>query len=126
MDSNPEQNKQSAVDFLQMIVAGKIDEAYQKYADMEGRHHNIFTKADFTELKQGMKDNDAKFPNKKLEVQHVIGDGDLVAVHSRLTLNPPTELIAVHLLRFGNGKITELWDCAQPVPKDLINKDGAF
>src|ERR1700683_5418549 len=103
MESSLEQNKQSAVEFLQMIVAGKIDEAYQKYAASEGKHHNTFTQAGFEELKQGMKDNDAKFPDKKFEVQHVIGDGDLVAVHSRLTLNLTTELIAIHLLRFSNG-----------------------
>ena len=121
-----ETNKQSALEFLQLIIAGKIDEAYQKYADMSGKHHNTFTPAGFEALKQGMKDNDAKFPNKKLEVQHALADGNLVAVHSKLTLRPAMELIAIHLLRFDNGKIVELWDCSQPVPKDLPNKEGVF
>ena len=34
--------KKAAVDFLQRIVAGDIDGAYQKYVDMKGKHHNRF------------------------------------------------------------------------------------
>lgn len=29
-------NKEMAIDFLKMVVAGKIDEAYGKYVDMNG------------------------------------------------------------------------------------------
>ena len=33
-------NKEFAIYFLNMVVEGKIDEAYRKYVDMEGKHHN--------------------------------------------------------------------------------------
>lgn len=47
-------HKQAAVDFLQRVVAGDIDGAYQKYVDMKGKHHNPFCAAGFEGLKKGM------------------------------------------------------------------------
>lgn len=37
--------KQAAVDFLQMVVSGKIDEAYRKHVDPRGKHPNAYTPA---------------------------------------------------------------------------------
>lgn len=45
-----ETNKQSAVEFLNMVIAGQIPEAYEKHIDMEGKHHNAFTPAGLTAL----------------------------------------------------------------------------
>jgi hypothetical protein len=60
--------KAGAVDFLQLVVAGKIDEAYEIYVDMNGKHHNVYYAADFGALKQGMIENHFQFPNKQLKV----------------------------------------------------------
>ncbi len=121
-----EENKKAAVDFLEMVIAGKIDEAYEKYVDTKGKHHNIFTPAGLAALRDGMKDAEGKFPHKQFVIQHVIAEGDLVAVHSHLTLEADvTDFTAVHLLRFSNGKIVEFWDIAQDVTK-VTNEDGAF
>ena len=76
-----EKNKKTATAFLESILVGKIDEAYDKYVDMGGKHHNIFTPAGFVALEKGMMDADTQFPNKKFKIQHVLGDEDLVAVH---------------------------------------------
>jgi predicted SnoaL-like aldol condensation-catalyzing enzyme len=123
---NTEGNKKAAVDFLNLTIAGKIDEAYAKYVDMNGKHHNIFTPAGMKALKDGMKGAEDKFPNKKFVIQHVVGEGDLVAVHSHLTLEAGAiDFAAVHLLRFMNGKIVEFWDIAQDIQKS-INTDGPF
>ncbi len=119
--------KQTAVDFLQMVVAGDIEKAYEKYVDMNGKHHNPFTPAGFPALKKGMMENDAKFPHKAFTVKHVVGEGDWVTVHSHLVLKAgELELTTVHLLKFGNGKIVELWDVAAPIPAECPNKDGLF
>ena len=80
--------KQGAVEFLQFGVAGRIDEAYQKYVDMQGKHHNPFFQAGFPALKKGMIENHLQFPNKQLMVKNVLGDGDLVAVHSHIVPSP--------------------------------------
>jgi len=123
---NTEGNKKAALDFLELVIAGKIDEAYEKYVDMNGKHHNVATLAGMTELNKGMKGAEEQFPNKQFEVQHVVGDGDFVAVHSHLALKVgAVDFAAVHLFRFANGKIVELWDVAQDITKS-INADGAF
>ncbi len=122
-----ENNKQLAVSFLELVVAGKIDEAYNKHVDMSGKHHNAYFAAGFPALRQAMKDNDQQFPNKRFVIKNVLGDGNLVAVHSHVIVDPgKMELAAVHLLRFAQGKIIEMWDIGQPIPADLPNNDGMF
>ncbi len=74
-----------------------------------------------------MIENHAQFPSKHLSVKNVLGDGDLVAVHSHIVLRPgETGIVAVHLFRFQGDKIVEMWECGQIVPADSPNKDGAF
>ncbi len=119
--------KQAAVEFLQLVIAGQIDQAYQRYVDMQGKHHNPFFEAGFPALKKAMIENQAQFPNKQLTVKNVLGDGDLVAVHSRLVPSPGDRgMVAVHLFRFEGDKIVEMWDLGQPVPADSPNSDGVF
>ncbi len=119
--------KQAAVQFLQLVVAGSIDAAYEKHVDMRGKHHNPFFPAGFPALEKAMIENHIQFPSKKITVKNVLGDGDLVAVHSHIVPHPgEAGIAAVHLFRFHNGKIVEMWDCVQPVPADSPNMDGAF
>ncbi|MEN9626346.1 MAG: hypothetical protein RL557_674 [archaeon] len=116
-----------ALDFLQMIVEGNIDQAYEKYVDMSGKHHNAYFPAGFHSLKKAMKENHKQFPHKQLAMKHALADGDFVAVHSHVVLTPGEAGIAVvHLFRFDGGKIVEMWDCGQVLNKDSPNKDGAF
>jgi predicted SnoaL-like aldol condensation-catalyzing enzyme len=125
--NNTQTHKQAAVQFLQLVVMGSIDEAYEKYVDMQGKHHNPFFPVGFPELRKAMIENHVQFPNKQLTVKNVLGDGDLVAVHSHILLRPgETGISAVHLFRFQDNRIVEMWDCGQPIPADSPNKDGAF
>jgi predicted SnoaL-like aldol condensation-catalyzing enzyme len=120
-------HKQAASQFLELVVAGKIDDAYRKYADPDGKHHNPYFPAGFTALREGMKQNHVQFPNKQLTVKNVLGDGNLVAIHSHIVLGPDEAgVAAVHMFRFDGDKIVEMWDCGQPVPADSPNKDGMF
>ena len=120
-------NKAAAVDFLQLVVAGRIDEAYEKYVDMEGKHHNAYFPAGFPALKKAMKENQVQFPLKVFTVKHTLGDNDLVAVHSHTVLRSgELEFAVVHLFRFREAKIVEMWDMGQQVPADLPNQDGMF
>jgi predicted SnoaL-like aldol condensation-catalyzing enzyme len=119
--------KESAVDFLQLVVAGSIDEAYESYVNMHGKHHNMYYSADFTSLKNGMIEDQAQFPSKRLMVKNVLGDGNLVAVHSNLILKPGEPGMAVvHIFRFDKGKIIEMWDVGQTIPLETPNRIGAF
>ena len=62
--NNIQARKQAAVQFLQLVVAGQIDEAYRRYVDLSGKHHNPFFPAGFPALKKAMIENHVQFPNK--------------------------------------------------------------
>jgi predicted SnoaL-like aldol condensation-catalyzing enzyme len=119
--------KEAAVDFLQMVVARKIDEAYTKHIDMNGKHHNAYFAAGFPILREAMKEAHRENPDTELRVKHVLGDGDMVMVHSHVIMKPGELGVAVvHMFRFENGKIVEMWDCGQAIAESIINTDGVF
>lgn len=120
-------HKEAATSFLQLVAAGKVGEAYQCYIDPTFRHHNPFFQGDADSLRIGMEENAAKNPDKVLEVKHVLEDGDLVAVHSRVRQNPDDRGAAVvHIFRFQGDRVVELWDMGQLVPENSPNENGMF
>ncbi|HEX5355311.1 MAG TPA: nuclear transport factor 2 family protein [Aquabacterium sp.] len=121
-----EVNKATAVQFLQLAASARIDEAYELVAP-HFRHHNPYFEGNASALKTGMRDNAKNCPDKTFEVQRVIAEGELVAVHSRVQMPSKAMTAAViHILRFELGKIVELWDVGQPQPADMVNETGMF
>jgi predicted SnoaL-like aldol condensation-catalyzing enzyme len=119
--------KETAVDFLKMVIAGDIELAYTRYVNMHGKHHNVYFPAGFSVLKQAMMDNHGQFPTKQLNVGHVLGDGDMVAVHSNLVFKQGEPgMVVVHIFCFEEGKIIEMWDMGQEIPADSPNTDGVM
>ena len=122
-----ETQSQAAVQFLQLVTAGRIDEAYQRYVDMNGKHHNCYFPAGLPALKKAMIENHKQMPLKKYTVKNVIAGGNMVAVHAHLELKQDDRgMVVVHLCRFEGDKIVEFWDCGQAIPADMPNRDGAF
>jgi predicted SnoaL-like aldol condensation-catalyzing enzyme len=118
--------KEIAISFLRNAATGKLDEAYDLVSP-NFRHHNAYFPGDTESLKAGMADAHKQFPNTKIDVQRTIAEGDLVAVHSRVQHAPEAAAIAVvHIFRFEDDKIAELWDVGMEVPKDSPNENGAF
>jgi predicted SnoaL-like aldol condensation-catalyzing enzyme len=127
VENPPEGHKQAAVQFLKLIETGQIAEAYQRYTAANGKHHNPYFRAGFPALQKGMQANHDQFPDMRLSVKNVIGEGELVAVHSHVVPRPGEQgMAAVHIFRFEGDKIVEFWDCGEPVPADLQNEDGMF
>lgn len=123
---NPQELKTTALQFLQNSAHGKIEEAYSLVAP-NFRHHNPYFAADADALKEGMRENALHNPDKIFEVQRVLHEADLVAVHSRVVM--PTrqvQIAVVHIFRFENGKIAELWDIGQVQPEPMLNQIGMF
>ena len=119
--------KASALSFLRLIIAGKIRQAYDRYASPKLRHHNPFSPGDRESIIRGMEEADSQFPGKIFKVQLTVAEGGLVAVHSHLILKSgELELATVHILRFKGGKIVEFWDIAQAIPKDSPNENTMF
>jgi len=64
---------------------------------------------------------------KTLTLQHVVEDGHLVVVHSWVKLKSDDIGVAlVHIFRFQNELIAELWDIVQAVPENSPNEYGMF
>ena len=120
-------NKESAVSFLSLASSGKVDEAYSKFVGDGFTHHNPFFEGTTEALQAGMKANAQQNPNKVLEVKRVIAEGEFVVTHSHVQQKPGDLGGAiVHIFRFENGKIVELWDLGQAVPEKSLNEHGMF
>jgi predicted SnoaL-like aldol condensation-catalyzing enzyme len=119
--------KEVAISFLNLVSSGNVREAYEKYVGPTFHHHNPCFKGDAESLMNGMEENAAKFPSKIFKVQRALEEGELVAVHSHVRLTPDERGMAlVHIFRFQNDRIVELWDLGQPVPQDSPNEYGIF
>jgi len=119
--------KEKAVSFLQLVASGNVREAYQKYIGSGFRHHNPYFRGDAESLMLAMEENAGKNPNKIFEVKLTLEEGDIVAVHSHVKQNQDDLGGAVvHIFRFQNDLIVELWDVGQPIPEDSPNENGMF
>ena len=119
--------KDTAVDFLTRVVAGDVRGACERHVGEGFRHHNPYFPGDADSLRRGMEEDETRNPGKKLDVQVALLDGNYVAVHSRLRRSADEPDIAVvHIFRFEDGRIAELWDIAQVAPKQMVNMNGMF
>ena len=121
------QNKDAAISFLKMASRGDVREAYSKFVSPGFRHHNPYFEGSAETLMSAMEENARENPDKTLDVKRAIAEGDLVAVHSHVRQRPDDRGAAVvHLFRFEDGRIVELWDLGQEVPEESPNQYGIF
>jgi predicted SnoaL-like aldol condensation-catalyzing enzyme len=119
--------KTAACHFLELTAIGNVTEAFDLYISQDFRHHNINFKGDAQSLKAAMIESAAYLPEKQLEIQFAIQEGNLVSVYSKVTISPGEPGIAlVHFFRFENNKIAELWDLVQAPPEEIVNENGLF
>lgn len=120
-------NKDAAVTFLQMASRGDVREAYSKFVGTNFKHHNPYYEGSAETLMTAMEENARENPSKTLDVKLAIEEGDFVAVHSHVRLKPDQPGVAVvHIFRFEEGRIMELWDVGQGVPEQSPNQYGMF
>lgn len=119
--------KEIAIHFLNLVTSGEVKQAYDAYIHPKFRHHNAYFLGDRDTLLKGMEESAERFPSKLYQPIRALEDGDLVAVHGRLLLNPDgPEFALVHIFRFQDGSIIEEWECFQEVPEDSPNENGVF
>jgi predicted SnoaL-like aldol condensation-catalyzing enzyme len=125
--SNLETRKDVATAFLRLAASGRVREAYERFVDRSFRHHNPYFRGDAETLRKGMEEAHARFPKTTIDFRRALEEGDLVAVHSRVTHEPAGRDIAVvHIFRFSGMRIVELWDIAMEAPPDSPNEYGMF
>lgn len=114
--------KQIAQHFLMLCAKGQSREAFDLYAGKDFIHHNPYFKGDAQTLIKAMEEEAIRNPSKIFEVHRALEEGDLVAVHSHIRQDANDLGVAViHIFRFNDGRIAELWDVGQAVPADRIN-----
>ncbi len=118
-------NKERAIDFLKLAGFGNVQSAYDKYVDDRFIHHNQYFAGDRQSLLNAMADAHITHPNKIFEVKYVYVDGATVITHS-LVQKEDMDIAVVHIFRFENDKIVELWDLGQALEKTSPNINGAF
>jgi len=120
-------NKNIAVSFLKLASGGKVREAFSKLIGNGFRHHNPFYEGSAESLMAGMEENVRQNPNKVLEVKRAISEGNLVVTHSHVQQKPgDLGAAVVHIFRFENSHIVELWDLGQPLVEESPNEYGMF
>lgn len=118
-------NKDAAISFLKLAGTGKVKEAFNKYISKDFIHHNQYFKGDRESLVQAMKEAHNTSPNKSIEIKKCYEDGDTVITHS-LVVKTDMEIAVVHIFKFIEDKVVELWDLGQVIDKDSPNEKGLF
>lgn len=117
---------EAAADFLRLAARGDVQAAFDRYVDEAFQHHNPYFPGDRQALLLAMQQSAQGEPNRSFDVQRVIASGHHVVVHSRLVREDGAEFAVVHICRFECDRIVELWDLAQPVPRESPNEHGMF
>ncbi len=120
--------KEIAQDFLRLASSGNPRKAFELYVANNFIHHNAYFKGDRETLMLAMEDAHKEAPNKIFEMHRALEDGELVAVHSYVQQQAEDgwKGAVMHIFRFENNQIVELWDFGQAVPDDMVNENGMF
>jgi len=65
-------------------------------------------------------------PNVTYEIGNVIAEGNLVAIHFRVTGFGPKPMVGVDILRIEDGLIVEHWDVVQEEVTDTVSGNPMF
>ena len=109
--------------FLQLVALGSVDEGFEQFVHPHFIHHNAFFEGHREGLLKAMKEDHLTNPNLAFETAHVFTQNETVIAHSKVT-KKDAEIVVVHILRFQNNQIIELWDVGQVLPDQLVNENG--
>ncbi len=118
-------NKDIAIKFLETCALKSPKTAFAEYTNANFKHHNQYFKGDADSLMNAMIEADTAQPNRKFDIKQVFENDDRVAVYSHV-VKDEMEIAVVHMLRFEQGKISEMWDVGQIMDKQSPNKNGMF
>lgn len=120
-------HKEIAITFLKLVATGSVRDAFQQYIGANFIHHNPYFAGDGEALMLAMEENASINPDKIFEVKLAIQEDNMVTVYSHVKQHKDDLGGAVvHIFRFQENKIVELWDIGQPVPEDSPNENGMF
>lgn len=119
--------KELVAKLLESCARGNPDALFMEHMSSDCKHHNIFFKGDIKSLVSAIKENAKAMPHISVNIKRIIEDGDLVAVHSHIQASPEALGSAtMHIFKFENNKIVEMWDFGQEIPEEIVNENGMF
>jgi predicted SnoaL-like aldol condensation-catalyzing enzyme len=125
-----EHNKRIVVDYYTTAFAGNPEKAVADHFGPGYIQHNPDAQDGPEAFIGFVKWLRGEYPNLQLDIKRVIGEGDLVATHAHLDLEPGNVDKPGHALadffRLENGKVVEHWDVIQDVPTSAANDNGMF
>lgn len=117
--------KDVARKFIETCAMKDPKEAFAQYTNTNFKHHNQYFPGDATTLMNAMIEADKAHPNKQFNIKQIFETDDRVAVYSHV-VKENMDIAVVHMFRFENGKISEMWDVGQVIDKNSPNKNGMF
>jgi predicted SnoaL-like aldol condensation-catalyzing enzyme len=128
--SDPERNKQVVIDYYTTAFAGNPEQAVADHFGPRYIQHNPDAQ-DGPEAFIGFVNwLRSEYPNVHLRIKRVIAEGDMVATHAHLDLEPDDRgnrgRALADFFRLEDGKVVEHWDVIQDVPATSANDNGMF
>ncbi|MHA1907355.1 MAG: nuclear transport factor 2 family protein [Candidatus Thorarchaeota archaeon] len=124
---NQDSNREIAISFLNLVIAGNVREAYSKYISQDLIHHNPYFEGSRDALFKAMEADSKEHPNKSIDIKMTLQEGDLVTTYSHIKQTPESlGFAAVHIFRIDNNQIVEAWDVVHVITEDSPNKNGMF
>lgn len=117
-----------AVEFLDMAFnQRRVDDALARYVADPYTQHNPHVPDGVDGARAGLGGLLEAAPGFHYDFKRVLVDGDLVAVHSKITTGPEDRGSAVvDIFRVKDGKLVEHWDVVQAIPETAANKNTMF
>jgi len=114
-----------AIDFLKGAAFGNIEKVFKEHVSTSFIHHNQYFEGTREALMEAMKEDHLKNPNTDFEVKFCYQDNNTIIVHSLVT-KERMQIAVVHIAKFDQDKIVELWDLGQVISEETPNKNGLF
>jgi predicted SnoaL-like aldol condensation-catalyzing enzyme len=127
MSETLETNKKAVLESYDLALNKKDADAAFKYLGPTYTQHNPTVADGFEGWRAMVSWIKAERPNFRAEVKRVIAEGDLVVLHSHMTIDADDRgRAAIDIFRLENGKIVEHWDILQPIPETSANNNTMF
>jgi len=128
--SDLERNKQVVVDYYTTAFAGNPEKAVADHFGPSYIQHNPDAQDGPEAFIGFVKWLRSEYPNVQLQIKRVIAEGDLVATHAHLDLEPDEAdkrgRALADFFRLEDGKVVEHWDVIQDIPATSANDNGMF
>ncbi|SFN78749.1 MULTISPECIES: nuclear transport factor 2 family protein [Actinomadura] len=98
----------------ELIQTGDVD-AFGKYLSDDFVHRRPDSTRNRVEWLAALRYALGPLAGMRVEILHVLADGDRVVMHSRRGLPGGPEIVVVDVLRVQDGLVAEVWEIIEPV-----------